>query len=54
MGCLLGKEENHSPPLSTRAIYSLIFTNHYIDKDKERSKSDSEVSYKISYSPESS
>ena len=54
MGCLLGKEENHSPPLSTRAIYSLIFTNHYIDKDKERSKSDSEVSYKISYSPERS
>jgi hypothetical protein len=53
MGCLISKEENHSPPLSTRAIYSLIFSNNYIDKDKERSKSDSEVSYKISYSPES-
>ena len=52
MGCLISIENETSPPLSTRAIYSLIFTNNYIDKDKERSKSDSEVSYKISYSPE--
>ncbi len=53
MGCIWSESIESSPPLSTRAIYSLIFTNHYIDKDKERSKSDSEVSYKISYSPES-
>lgn len=54
MGCLISITEPQSPPLSTRAIYSLIFSNNYIDKDKERSKSDSEVSYKISYSPDSS
>ena len=53
LGCLWNETEKSSPPLSTRAIYSLIFTNHYIDKDKEKSFSDSEVSYKISYSPES-
>ena len=53
LGCLWNETEKSSSPLSTRAIYSLIFTNHYIDKDKERSKSDSELSYKISYSPES-
>ena len=53
LGCLWNETEKSSSPLSTRAIYSLIFTNHYIDKDKERSKSDSSVSYTISYSPES-
>ncbi len=51
MGCLVSTESSNSPPLSTRAVYSLIFTNHYIDKDKERSKSDSEVSYKEASPP---
>ena len=46
MGCMWSDDKQYSPPLSTRLVYSLIFTNHYIDKDKERSKSDSEVSYK--------
>ena len=54
MGCIWSESIESSPPLSTRAIYSLIFTNHYIDKDKERSVSDSSISYTISYSPESS
>ena len=54
MGCLLGKEENHSPPLSTRAIYNLIFQKDDWIINNERSKSDSQVSYKISYSPDSS
>lgn len=52
MGCLISTRED-SIPLSTTAIYSLIFSNNYIDKDNERSVSDSVVSYKISYSPES-
>jgi hypothetical protein len=49
MGCLWSneKENNHSPPLSTRAIYSIIFKNNYIDKDNE-SRNDSEMSYRIS------
>jgi hypothetical protein len=53
MGCLWSNEEKKSPPLSTRAIYNLIFQKDDWIINNERSKSDSEVSYKISYSPES-
>ena len=45
MGCLIGKEEKKENPLKTEDIYSLIFKDFYIDK-QERSKSDSEFSYK--------
>lgn len=54
MGCLLGKEENHSPPLSTRAIYNLIFQKDDWIINKERSSSDYSISYKIDSSPERS
>ena len=52
LGCLWEKKEKQEP-LKTEVIYSLIFKDAYINKNNERSKSDSEVSYKISYSPES-
>jgi len=48
MGCLISIENENSPPLSTRAIYSLIFKKEDWTIDKQRSKSDSEVSYRIS------
>jgi len=54
MGCLWSNEEKQSPPLSTRAIYNLIFQKDDWIINNERSKSDSEVSYKITYSPERS
>lgn len=53
MGCLWSNEEKQSPALSTRAIYNLIFQKDDWIINNERSKSDSQVSYKISYSPES-
>ncbi len=53
MGCLFSITEPQSPPLSTRAIYNLIFQKDDWIINKERSSSDSQVSYKISDSPES-
>jgi len=55
MGCLISSEsKEQSPPLSTRAIYNLIFKKDDWIINNERSKSDSQVSYKITYSPDSS
>jgi len=46
MGCLLSKEEiKQSPPLSTKAIYNLIFKKDNWIIDNDRSLSDSDVSY---------
>ena len=53
MGCLWSIQEKSSPPLSTKTIYNLIFKKDNWVIDNEKSFSDSEVSYKISYSPES-
>ncbi len=52
LGCLWEKTEKQEA-LKTEVIYSLIFKDAYVNKNNELSKSDSEVSYKISYSPES-
>ena len=53
MGCIWSESIESSPPLSTKTIYNLIFQKDDWIINKERSSSDSEVSYKISYSPES-
>jgi len=54
MGCLWSNEEKQSPPLSTRAIYNLIFQKNDWIINNERSKSDSSISYRIDSSPERS
>lgn len=53
MGCIWSESIEPSPPLSTRAIYNLIFQKDDWIINNERSKSDSSISYTISYSPES-
>jgi len=50
LGCLWEKKEKQEA-LKTEAIYSLIFKDAYVNKNNERSKSDSEVLYRTS--PES-
>ena len=53
MGCLISTQSNeHSPPLSTRAIYNLIFQKDDWIINKERSSSDYSISYRIDISPE--
>lgn len=54
MGCLFSITEPQSPPLSTRAIYNLIFQKDDWIINKERSSSDHSISYKIDSSPERS
>ena len=48
MGCLWSNEEEKQSNLQigTQTIYKLIFQK--VPEDKERSKSDSQVSYRIS------
>ena len=51
MGCMWSDDKKHSPPLSTRAIYSLIFQKEDWTINNNRSKSDSEISYKEASPP---
>ena len=50
LGCLWENKDKQEP-LKTEVIYSLIFKDACVNKNNERSKSDSEVSYRTS--PES-
>jgi len=54
MGCIWSESIESSPPLSTRAIYNLIFQKDDWIINKERSSSDHSISYKIDSSPERS
>ena len=48
MGCLLDKEEKENNlQITTEAIYKLIF-ERFEEDNKERSKSDSDISYRVS------